>query len=459
MIVFSIAVFLFTFKYLQVPPGIETDEGSVAYDAVLVAKTMRDQWGRFLPVFFLSGDQSDWKPPVLIYLTAAFFKVFGASVAVLKLVPVTVTLAAMVVIWLILKTQFENKFALAGLLILITSPIVVIAARTGTNTSYPVLFSAIWLLAMLHFEKSRKSGWLIVGAAALGISIYGYKGMLLLIPPWEVLSIVYIFWLNKFKLNKIFFVQALVFTVTLLPFFGVTPILEQKYPGAIFDRRQVAIESYRHYAYYWLANLGTAFLFVTGDVGKIFSVEKYGAFLLGTLPFFVIGVKKAMEKISFPFFVLAAYVTAPMLFGLAGSEGYGHRLTAMVPPFVVLTTLGLQSIRKSPLRWTLVAFLVFNAMDFLGYYYYRYPNTHETRMAFPNNLESVFKELAQSSKTGGFTPYVESLLYAKHGEGNKFFEAAYFDKPLKLWTLGEKLPENSLLLTNTDRPQFILESP
>lgn len=97
-------------------------------------------------------------------------------------------------------------------------------------------------------------------------------------------------------------------------------------------------------------------------------------------------------------------------------------------------------------------------MDFLGYYYYRYPNTNETRLAFPNNLEKAFRELAIRSKKDGFTPYVERLLYSKHGEGNKFFETAYFDKPLKLWTLGEKLPENSLLLTNTDSPQFIFGS-
>lgn len=301
ILVFAFAVFLFTFKFLQVPPGLETDEGSVAYSAVLVSKTLHDQWGRFLPVFFLSADQSDWKPPILIYLTAAFFRVFGASVTVFKLVPVTVTLTAMTVIWLILKTQFENKFALAGLLILITSPIVVIAARIGTNVSYPILFSSAWLLAMLNFEKTQKTGWLVAGALALGISFYGYKGMQLVISPWAILSILYLFWLNKFKLSKNFLIQSLIFTMTLLPFLGIAPILEQKYPGAIFDRRKISIESYRHYAYYWLANLGTAFLFVQGDVGKIFVVEKYGTFLLGSLPFFVMGIKKAVEKISFPF--------------------------------------------------------------------------------------------------------------------------------------------------------------
>jgi len=45
------------------------------------------------------------------------------------------------------------------------------------------------------------------------------------------------------------------------------------------------------------------------------------------------------------------------------------------------------------------------------------------------------------------TPFIQGDIYYKHGEGNKFFEVAYFDKPVSVWDLGQKLPERSVLLT------------
>lgn len=431
-LVFAIAGFLFTFKFLQVPPGIETDEGVIAHNAALIAKTGRDQNGRFMPVFILSGDKMDWKQPVMIYLAAGFFKMFGVSLLVFKLVNVVVALIAMAVMWLILTRLFEYKYVVAGLVIFMTTPIVVIAARIGTETIYPILFSGLWLLALFL----RKP---ILAGVTLGMSFYCYKSMRLIIPPWAILSILYLLKKNV--------KHVILFMIALSPFLAITPLLEQKYAGAIFDRNQLGLESYRHYVYYWLANLNPAFLFVRSGAGKIFVVEKYGTLLLGALPFFLLGAKKAVEKQGFLILVLLAFLTTPMLFGMAGSEGYGHRLTAMVPPFVILATLGWQSL-KSKLRFVLIGFLVFNSLDFLSYYFFKYPTLHITKEAFANDMNRPFYEL---SKFKNLTTYIEADLYLGHGEGNKFFETAYFSKPLKIWIPGSKLPENSALLTKIEQ--------
>ena len=110
-LVFVMAVFLFTFKILQVPPGVETDEGVIAHNAALISKTGRDQNGRFLPVFILSSDQLDWKQPVLIYLTAIYFKIFGTSLLVFKLVNVSLVLVSLGLMWILLKELFGDSGA------------------------------------------------------------------------------------------------------------------------------------------------------------------------------------------------------------------------------------------------------------------------------------------------------------------------------------------------------------
>ncbi|HOZ81237.1 MAG TPA: hypothetical protein PK370_03395, partial [Candidatus Woesebacteria bacterium] len=91
ILVFIFGLFLFIFRILTVPPGIETDEGSIAYNASLISKNFRDQNQRFLPFFILSSDKLDWKQPVLIYLSALYFKIFGASLLVFKLVNISVS--------------------------------------------------------------------------------------------------------------------------------------------------------------------------------------------------------------------------------------------------------------------------------------------------------------------------------------------------------------------------------
>ena len=481
LVVFLLAIFLFTFRLLQVPPGIETDEGAIAHNAALIAKTGRDQNDRFLPVFILSSDKIDWKQPVLIYLAAAYFKIFGPSLLTFKLVNVSLTLVTLGLMWLVLKQLFPQHLAIAGLLVLLTSPLVIIATRLGNEGIDPLFFATLWLLALVWYRQTARPQALALAALALGIGFYSYKGMHLIVPPWALLTAGYIYlstakkhfsesvsqFIKKSFGNKKLWQDLAVFGLVLLPFLLITPLLELKYAGAIFDRKTLSWESYRHYAYFWLANLDPSFLYAVGDIGKIFSVDRFGVFLLSLLPFFLIGSKKAVEKLSFFTFIFIAYLFTPRLFGLTGSIGYGHQLVALIPLYVIITTLGIQATFATLIKFTkhsyplvrvatktlgiaLVAFSVFSFLDFCAYYYFYYPTQNAVHEAFPNNLDPIFYKLAQKSQQSHLTPYVQDDIYYSHGEGIQFFEVAYFNHPLKIWTLGEPIPPGSLLLTQVE---------
>ncbi len=482
LVVFLLGLFLFTFRLLHVPPGIETDEGTIAHNAALIAKTGRDQNGRFLPVFILSSDKIDWKQPVLIYLSAITFKIFGPSLLTFKLVNVSLSLMTLLLMGALLKQLFGAKTALVGLLVAVATPMIIIASRLGNEGIDPFFFATLWLLAIVWYRKTARPRWLALAALALGIGFYSYKGMRLIVPPWTLLTAGYIYlsrakkYISKSVLE--FIKQSLkdkqlwrdiaVFGLVLLPFFLVTPILESKYAGSIFDRTTISWESYRHYAYFWLANLDPSFQYTVGDIGKIFSVDRFGMFLLSMLPFFLMGIKKAMEKLSFFTFILIAYLFTPSLFGLAGSVGYGHRLIAIIPLYVIITTLGIQATFETLLRFTthaypvvrvavkilgvsLAAFSLFSFLDFCAYYYFYYPTQNTTHDAFPNDLDPAFYKLAHKSKQAHLTPYVQDTIYYSHGEGIQFFEVAYFNQPLKIWKLGNPLPQGSVLLTQVDQ--------
>lgn len=447
-IVFIFAAFLFTFKLTSVPPGIETDEGSISYNAALISKNLRDQNNRFMPAFILSSDRMDWKQPVLIYLSAFIFKIIGTSLFTFKLANILVALASLILTYLLLKEFFDTKLAAIGSLLFATTPMVIISARIGTETIMPTFFCTAWLLSLVWYRKTNKFLYLFFAAISLGIGFYSFKGMRLIIPPYVLLTVLYVTYRGlKIKNLRKLLIEILFFVACLAPFFLITPLLEQKYPGSIYDRRTISFESYQHQALYWLSNLSPSFLFVEGEIGKIFSVGLFGVFLLSTLPFFLAGIKSAIDKISFYTFVLVIFISTPMLFGLAGSLGYGHRLLAMTPSFVILSILGFKAIqRHKRICAILVTLFVLNFFDFFIFYYFKYPTLNETKSSFGNNLNSSFVELAKQAKSLNKTPYIQESLFNNNYDGNRFFEQAYFKGDLKRWPLGNPLPKNSIIL-------------
>jgi 4-amino-4-deoxy-L-arabinose transferase-like glycosyltransferase len=400
-----------------------------------------------MPTFILSSDHVDWKQPVLIYLLATMFKMLGITLLTFKLANVLVALISLVLTYFLLREFFNAKLIAVGLAFFITTPMLIISARIGTETIMPLLFCTAWLLSLVWYRKTSKALFLMLAAFSLGVGFYSFKGMRLIVPPYVFLTSIYVVYKKRF--TDLFF-----FTICLTPFFLITPFLEQKYSGSIYDRKTIVFDSYQHQALYWFSNLSPSFLFVEGEIGKIFSVGLFGVFLLGTLPFFLAGIKAATDKMSFFTFILAIFICTPILFGLAGSLGYGHRLLAMVPSFLIILVLGFKTLSKHKKTCIfLLILLAFNFLDFVKFYYFKYPTLNDTKSSFGNNLNDSFMELAKLAKQNNKTPYVQNNIFGDKDDGNRFFEIAYFKGNLNKWVLGQPLPENSILLTEVDTIQ------
>lgn len=494
LIVFSI--FTLTFRILSVPPGVETDEGSIAYNAALISRTLRDQNDRFMPFFILSSDHMDWKQPVLIYLSAIAFRIFGSSLLVFKMVNIFSTLAALIIIYFICKLVFNNKyFGTFGVIITITSPIVIITSRIGNESIQPLFYSSLWLLSLVLYRKYHKNYYLFISAIALGIGLYCFKGMRIITPIWIVLTVLYLLArylrLNEFDLfieekddlsktykklfllikktilNKKFLKSFTIFVLSILPFIVIIPLLEWKYPGSVFDRQQLPQESYRQYIHYWLSNLNLPFFFTQAEIAKTYETVTYGPFLLAFLPLFVIGIFKSLKKINFNFFILICLFATPALFGAPKSIGYIHRLIGIIPFFVVIILQGclemrrllienfnhggLKKISSIVLASAILLFSLYNYIDFATFYYFNYPKLESTKYAFGNKFNHAFQTLSKEAKNRKLTPYVQENVFDRGGDTNKFYDVAYFERKIKIWKLGENLPVGSILLTDVEK--------
>lgn len=490
--------FLFlTHRILEVPPGIETDEGSIAYNAALISQDLHDQNKRFLPVFILSSDKTDWKQPVLIYQAAAIFKIFGKSLFTFKVVNVIVALASIYLVWIILDILFKNRlYQIIGTLIFLTTPIFFITARIGNESIQPAFFSSLWLLSLLLYRKTSKKFFVAMAAFSLGVGFYSFKGMRLLIPVWTLFSYVYLFALSSEKIpaiknlsnkhhsikqsinqslqaffttlkNREFLSLSITFFVSLLPFMAITPLLEYKYAGAVFDRKVINLESYRHYLHYWFSNINFTSLFTNPDIGRVYFMKNFGPYLLAVAPIFLIGTLFSIINKGFSLFVLLTFIFTPLLFGFAGSIDYSHRLVGSVPFFVIICVYGVSAIDHnlkklssgSIISTSLVIFSLFlssvfaiiNTTDFYSYYYLKYPTLDATKVAFGNNFNQMFIRLAKESKSQSLTPFVDERIYNLGIDGNRFYELSYFSSKINVWKLGQSIPEKSILLTQLEK--------
>src|SRR3972149_2366954 len=121
-----LAFLFFSFRIAQVPPGINGDELGIARNAVLVSRNLTDENSNFLPLFVFAKSSADWKQPVTVYTTAAFFKIFGVSFTHLRMASILFIIASIVIFYFLAEEIFDFKFFVVGSLIFLPIPSILI---------------------------------------------------------------------------------------------------------------------------------------------------------------------------------------------------------------------------------------------------------------------------------------------------------------------------------------------
>lgn len=443
--------FLFTYKLTDVPPGINGDEAAIGYSASLIAKTGYDANGQYLPIF-TNISWPDWKQPITVYTTVAAFKLFGVSYFNLKAVSVFFVLFSGTIIFFLAKEVFGQKLAILSLLIFATIPAVMIQSHLAIENIAPLPFVAIWLWMLAKYTSIKKTKYLVFSSVALGISLYSYLGLRLIMPVLTIISICYIYYLNHQK--KIF--AILTFLLGLAPFILFMLIVRNQYPAAIFaSNRPQDITSYQQFLLPYISSFDLSFLFMKGDLTPYHSTGKQGMFLLATLPLFLLGLFKiASKRKPFFAFVLLVFFLTPILYGLTGSIYRASRLVALLPPFIIITLLGIQSlseIKRKIIKLSaisvLTALVLFNYVDFAADYWFDYSN--RVNQNFEKPIHKVFDYVSQLSDKENLNVFIQDDAPLRNPTVYLFFENSYFPKGLPRWVEGQSLPGKSAVMVSS----------
>lgn len=460
VIIFCITIWLlFSYKITDVPPSINGDEIAIGYNAMLISQSLHDENNRLLPLFISTSQNADWKQPITMYTTALAFKIFGPSYPLLRQVSVIFILISTLLLFYLLKNIADTKLAVIGVIIFTTIPAVMIQSHLALENIAPIPFVVLWLIFLSKYEKTLKLKFIILSGISLGISIYAYQAMRLMVPVFGFLSILFILFVNKSFKRSLLLKPCLFFILGLLPFLLLLLVVRKSYPGAVTAyNKTLEISSYQDLFLPYISSFDLSFLFIQGDTTLYHSTGKHGVYLLATLPLFLIGCYQVIKNKK-PIFllILAAFIFAPLLFGLVGSIHRGSRLLATLPLFAIISSIGVASLFKIKtfqikLILLAVTFLLFslNYADFIDDYWTRYPD--RAKVVFDDAAHIIFSSLNSYARENHKTPVLHRDIYRREGRGAKFFEQIYFPNRLKTWEGSEPIPENSVILSySTDK--------
>lgn len=450
---------LFSYRLTQVPSGLTVDEVAFGYNAALLSESLRDQNGRFLPLFVHAIDGQQWLQPPTQYFIAGFFKLFGASVFNLRVTSVVIMLISVCLLFFMAYRLHGKVFAFAASLVFLTTPLIMIQSHMALDNIMPIPFTILWLLGIYLFGKTGKFKYLILAGCSLGIGFYTYKGMRGIVPVWSVLTLAYLGWdLIKKPLTLKNLKPILCFSLSIAPFALIIPYFHTQYPGAVFAGARPTQMPWYEYIYPYLSSFDLTFLFIKGDATPYHSTGRHGMFLLASLPFFLVGLYQAISRGKYWVLVLTAFFTAPLLYGIVGSAHRASRIMAIIPLYALISSLGATWLweQKKKMAYlktftTLVIILMaLNYYDFLKYYWFTYPKFTQNVFGDMRNNGS-YKILAEESRKKGLEPYILESVYTSDGEHARFYEAIYFEGKISKWAEDNiATPKGSMLLTNRE---------
>ncbi|MBU2592461.1 glycosyltransferase family 39 protein, partial [Patescibacteria group bacterium] len=338
------------------------DELDVGYHAYSLWTSGRDYLGQKLPVYVHSF--SEWRAPLLMYLTAPFVGIFGLNEWGVRLAPVAMGLLNIVLTYQLVRIMSERKgLAIISAFIMAISPWHLHYSRTAFEAT---LLLSLILGGTIAFLK-RKWFW---SAVWFALSFYSYSVANLFVPLFGFSLLLTLGVKQKDK--KIAF-AGLVFLVILTPLlisvlfgqaanrFNLISIFNnpETIDRIVFKRNTGLSPSLERLSYNkmtgwgkeffsnYLTAFSPQFLFLAGDPNPRHNPPGFGQLYLIFLPFLLIGIyrllrskNQKMKRLVFSWLLIAPIPACLTV----GGGNQATRLFLMIPPIVILIALGFEKV-------------------------------------------------------------------------------------------------------------------
>ncbi len=454
ILIVLLGLFLRIYKLDSVPPGLTWDEASLGYNAYSLSKTLRDEYGTFLPLTLKSF--GDYKPALYAYLDIPFVMILGLNEWAVRLPSVFAGIGFIIVCYLITQEIFKDKnLSLSVAFFASVSSLSIQFSRAGFESNVAVFLNIFGLY--LFLRGLRDSKYLLLSAGALVLSLFCYQSSKLFVPI--ILTGLFLFFRKEIKISRnlllsIVILAAGIVSVYLSTFlFGQADRLSAQNLFA-YRRSEEQITQISNedglkqesiefevlhgewFAYFrglverYLIYSSPKTLFVDGDYSPRHSVPDLGIIRLYGLIFIPPGLyllwrKRENERKILIFWLFTASIPAVLSRDLISSV----RALNLVFPFVLIQGFGFYYLAKKLSKAIKVktvfsyGFLIFlvciNLVRYLDYYFVHMPKENSEGWLYGyKQVISKLPNLSSYSKvifsdTYG-QPYIYYLFYTKY---------------------------------------------
>ena len=230
-LVFALGCFLRFYHLTTLPDGLNQDEASIGYEAFSLAFYGVDRYGNPFPVYPITWG-SGGGSPLLIYLTALSFKLFGVSVFVLRGTVAFFGCLTLPLFYLLVK---EAKSSLSGLqssptglqssptgllgmLLLAIAPWHILLTRWTLDYGLIPFTFGLAILVLMKAARKKSTGLYVLASALAALNMYSYGSANIVIPVFLLLCV---FFLMRGKILSIrqLFLCMLMFLLVCAPLF------------------------------------------------------------------------------------------------------------------------------------------------------------------------------------------------------------------------------------------------
>ena len=410
----------------KVPPELFGDELDVGYQAYSLLKTGRDYKGQILPLYIHSF--SEWRAPLLMYVTVPFVGVFGSNEWGVRLPSVFFALVTIIFLYLLVKKTLNSKTAVLSALLLAISPWHIQYSRAAFEVS--LLLALILSAAYFFILSFEKNNLIYLSVFLFSLAFYTYSTAILFIPLFLILLIL----LNRTAFSKFPFrkiVSAVILLgILVIPlaynvFFGYAA--ERYSQFSIFSDTEIAHQIdlkradggnnlaekiFHNKPISWikviLVNYTSAFspqfLFKEGDVTFRHSIHSVGQFYWVELPFVLSGIYLIIKKRNNQSAFYLVWLLIAAIPSSLTKDGAVHatRLILMLPPLIVITAIGLDDLINIKIIRKKIFIFMISILFLLEFTYY---------------LHSYFVDYPKESWRWWHEGYKEAMLFMKNSEG------------------------------------------
>lgn len=440
----AIGIFVRTYDFGNIPPGLNQDEASTGYDAFALLHFGTDRNGYANPVMLVSWGSGMY--PLPIYLLIPIFALFGTSVFTLRLLQLLGGIATLLLFYDFLRRNETLYFALLALFLLVISPWHIMMSRWALDSN---LLPFTFLAGTYCISRAKQhSGWLIIASIIFALTFYAYGTAYVITPLFLLLISPYVIFSVHHK-RKIFAISLAVFLIIAAPIIYyvlcnqfnlpeiITPFFSiPRLPGPA--RFQTVSSLFHGNALREIGNnfWNTLHLLINGSDGLIWnSFGAYGymytpALFLCVLGVLVVLIRRQWKQPLYFYFLL--WLFSAFVLALLQPVNI-NRINIIFLPLIFFVACGIRALSQT--KEILIGFLLLFSVFFAHFTinYFQSYNTEAGGAFFASFGEAI--HFAAQKTHGNICvtdhvnmPYIFVLFYEKI-DPKKFYETVVYKNP------------------------------